>query len=126
MTEIYWEGLLKEHGKKLKGLLSAYIGDRNRGTIIAHFNPAHLNKEALALHSSEMLRSLTRLHGITANGYAEPDYFVSNSLGERVMIQSIGNSSWYLAFVTSAKSDYRKNVGVFKQLLEACQLTPQV
>lgn len=121
MNERQLETVLTQYTADLKGLRIAYIGDRGSGNLLALHNPRNLNENAVAMHTAEVLRALTRLHSVMTGGYTESNYFVSNSPGERIMVQGIGKSSWYLAFITSNKADFQDTVKRFKQLLRACQ-----
>jgi predicted regulator of Ras-like GTPase activity (Roadblock/LC7/MglB family) len=105
----------------LQGLLAAYVGDNHKGALLASFNPANINRDGLAAHTAEVLRALTRLHSVTNLQTAEASYFVSNSLGERVMVQLLGDSGYYLAFVIHARTNYQEVVNTFKALLKKCQ-----
>lgn len=124
MNETQLEALLSEQTANLAGLHVAYIGDRSSGSLLALSNPAQRNEATLMLHTAEVLRALTRLHSVTSGSYTESTYFVSNSPSERVMVQSVGNSSWYVAFITSNGADFQETVKRFKHVLRACQPSP--
>jgi predicted regulator of Ras-like GTPase activity (Roadblock/LC7/MglB family) len=109
----------------LKGLLTAYIADSQRGTVIASYNPGQVNRDGLGAHTAEVLRALTRLHSVLHHDQADSSYFVSNSQSERLMVQLL-SEGYYLAFAIHTQTNYAEAVAMFKTILKKCQmaLTP--
>jgi predicted regulator of Ras-like GTPase activity (Roadblock/LC7/MglB family) len=104
----------------LKGLLTAYIADGHRGTVIASHNPGGVNRDGLGAHTAEVLRALTRLHSVLQQEPTDSSYFVSNSHGERIMVQLL-NEGFYLAFAIHASTNYPEAVALFKTVFAKCQ-----
>jgi predicted regulator of Ras-like GTPase activity (Roadblock/LC7/MglB family) len=124
MNTVVLESYLAE-AATLKGLLTAYIADGNRGTVIASYNPGQVNRDGLGAHTAEVLRALTRLHSVIQQEPTDSSYFVSNSQGERIMVQLL-NEGFYLAFAIHASTHYPEAVAMFKTIFKKCQtaLTP--
>ncbi len=104
----------------LKGLITAYIADSHRGTVLASYNPGEVNRDGLGAHTAEVLRALTRLHSVLHHDQADSSYFVSNSQSERIMVQVL-NEGYYLAFAIHANSNYPEAVAMFKTVFKKCQ-----
>lgn len=104
----------------LGGLITAYIADGQRGVVVASYDTAQVNRDGLGAHTTEVLRALTRLHSVLHNDQADSSYFVSNSQGERIMVQRL-TEGYYLAFAIHAQANYPEAVAMFKQVYKKCQ-----
>ncbi len=103
----------------LKGLVTAYIADGYRGTVLASHDST-VNRDGLGAHTAEVLRALTRLHSVLHHDQADSSYFVSNSLSERIMVQLL-SEGYYLAFVVHTSTNYPEAVAMFKDVFKKCQ-----
>ena len=111
---------LKENCQELPDLLTVYIGEQLSAQIIAGYNPGHLDTGALTTYTTEVMRSLRRLHGV-ATAPGGTSYFVSKNDDDRLMLQVVGKSTLYLALITRAREPLRTYMPTFKTLLEACR-----
>jgi predicted regulator of Ras-like GTPase activity (Roadblock/LC7/MglB family) len=109
----------------LQGLITAYIADSQRGSVLVSHQQTPVNRDGLGAHTAEVLRALTRLHSVLHSDQADSNYFVSNSQNERIMVQVLSDG-FYLIFVIHAKANYPEAVAMFKTVLRKCQmvLTP--
>lgn len=109
----------------LQGLITAYIADSQRGTVMVSHQQTHINRDGLGAHTAEVLRALTRLHSVLHSDQVDSNYFVSNSQNERIMVQLL-SEGYYLVFVIHARANYPDAVAMFKTVLKKCQmvLTP--
>jgi hypothetical protein len=109
----------------LQGLMTTYIADSHRGTVLVSHQQTAVNRDGLGAHTAEVLRALTRLHSVLHSDQADSNYFVSNSQHERIMVQLL-SEGYYLVFVIHAKANYPDAVAMFKTVLKKCQmaLTP--
>jgi predicted regulator of Ras-like GTPase activity (Roadblock/LC7/MglB family) len=124
MESALLQGVLSE-AASLKGLVTAYIADGYRGTVVLSHQNSDVNRDGLGAHTAEVLRALTRLHSVLHQEQADSSYFVSNSQHERIMVQQLSDG-YYLAFVIHTKTNYAEAVAMFKSVFKKCQtaLTP--
>jgi len=101
----------------LPGLELALIGYIEQGMGIVYTNPANLNIESIAAYTSELIKSNIKFKDVLGQE-AEIKYLITRTSKNRLMLQVIPKTEFYVAMVTKQDSSFEQSIPVFKKLLK--------
>jgi len=100
----------------LPGLELALIGYIEQGMGIVYSNPANLNIDSIAAYASELIKSNIKFKNVLSQD-SEIKYLITRTSKNRLMLQVIPNTEFYVAMVTKQNSSFEHSIPVFKTLL---------
>ena len=100
----------------LPGLELALIGYIEQGMGIVYTNPGNLKIESIAAYTSELIKSNIKFKDVLSSE-SEIKYLITRTSKNRLMLQIIPNTEFYVAMVTKQNSSFETSIPVFKTLI---------
>lgn len=109
--------ILEDTVMDLAGLELALIGYKEQGMGIVYTNPAGLNVDSLAAYTTELIKSNIKFKDVLSPN-SEIKYLITRTSKNRLMLQLIPKTEFYVAMVTRQDSSFEDSIPVFKTLIQ--------
>ncbi len=100
----------------LPGLELALIGYKEQGMGIVYTNPAGLDVASLAAYTTELIKSNIKFKNVLSPD-SDIKYIITRTSKNRLMLQLIPKTEFYVAMLTKQDSSFEDSIPVFKTLL---------
>lgn len=111
------QDIIEEAATNIRGLRAAFVGDRDRGLVIATVNVGEINIHAVAAYATELVRANSRFSkAIGSVSGIESSWSLTAS--ERFYIRMIPETDCYIAFVVSRSAPFYSFLPGLEKILE--------
>jgi len=110
------KALVENSNDSLTGLEATFVGYQDQGMVIEYINPANLDIDFLAAYTSELIRANAKFKSVLSK-QSEIKYIITSTSQNRLILQMIPNTEFYVAMVTNNSVKFEDSIPVFKKLL---------